>query len=88
MDFGSDKNAEGCFGYQRAVQSSGPPVNAEFYPGSFDAWSAPHKTLSANDTAKALDAILKVPGSSVNVYMMHGGTNFGFGAGAQNVPFR
>ncbi len=37
--------------------------------------------MSVNTSAAGLDAILAL-GASVNVYMAHGGTNFGFEAGA------
>lgn len=49
----------------------------EYWIGWFDYWSENHHTVSS-DTAKDLyERILKFP-ASVNIYMFHGGTNFGF----------
>ncbi len=53
----------------------------EFWVGWFDQWLKPHHTTSAASKAKAFDWMLK-EGISVNIYMFHGGTNFGYYAGA------
>lgn len=55
--------------------------------GWLDYWGSPHNKVSANVSASSLDAILSL-GASVNVYMAHGGTNFGFEAGANAPPFQ
>jgi beta-galactosidase len=59
----------------------GPRMCAEFWCGWFDHWGGVHHTRSARDAAAALDEILS-EGASVNFYMFHGGTNFGFMNGA------
>lgn len=60
---------------------AGPYMVAEFYPGWLDHWNEPFVKVSAErmvkQTKKYLDA-----GVSFNYYMVHGGTNFGFTAGA------
>lgn len=59
----------------------GPYMVAEFYPGWLDHWNEPFVKRTAErmvkQTKKYLDA-----GISFNYYMVHGGTNFGFTAGA------
>ncbi|GAA1223893.1 beta-galactosidase [Kitasatospora nipponensis] len=58
-----------------------PPVCMEYWNGWFDAWGERHHTRDAADAAKVLDEMLAA-GASVNLYMAHGGTNFGFLNGA------
>jgi beta-galactosidase len=53
----------------------------EFWDGWFDHWGFWHNKRSAWRTARAFDRLLK-QGASVNLYMWHGGTNFGFMNGA------
>ena len=59
----------------------GPYMVAEFYPGWLDHWNEPFVRVSTerivNQTKKYLDN-----GINFNFYMVHGGTNFGFWAGA------
>ncbi|MFE9625757.1 beta-galactosidase [Streptomyces sp. NPDC006527] len=67
----------------RAHRPEGPLMCAEFWIGWFDHWGGPHHTRSAEDTAADLDRLLSA-GASVNIYMFHGGTNFGFTNGANH----
>ncbi|MBE1501697.1 beta-galactosidase [Amycolatopsis lexingtonensis] len=67
----------------RAHQPTGPLMCSEFWNGWFDNWGAHHHTTSAADSAAELDALLAA-GASVNLYMFHGGTNFGFTNGAND----
>lgn len=78
-NFGS--GAEGTFGELRRHQPTGPLMCMEFWNGWFDQWGKDHHTRAADDAARALDEILKM-GASVNIYMFHGGTTFGFMNGA------
>lgn len=71
------------FAVLREAQPSGPLMCAEFWNGWFDHWGAHHHTTDAVTAAADLDAILAV-GGSVNVYMFHGGTNFGLTSGAND----
>ncbi len=70
----------------RAYQPAGPLLVTEFWSGWFDHWGEEHH-LSADGSdsiersVQALDDILAA-GASVNFYMFHGGTNFGFMNGA------
>ncbi len=58
-----------------------PLMVMEFWIGWFDAWGDEHHhTTSVEAAAKELRDILAE--GSVNIYMFHGGTNFGFTSGA------
>lgn len=67
----------------RAHQPSGPLMCSEFWDGWFDWWGGHHHTTSAAAAAAELDALLAA-GASVNIYMFHGGTNFGLTNGANH----
>nr|WP_042191165.1 beta-galactosidase family protein [Kibdelosporangium sp. MJ126-NF4]CEL19885.1 Beta-galactosidase [Kibdelosporangium sp. MJ126-NF4]CTQ97109.1 Beta-galactosidase (EC 3.2.1.23) [Kibdelosporangium sp. MJ126-NF4] len=67
----------------RAHQPTGPLMCSEFWNGWFDHWGAHHHTTSAAQAAADLDALLAA-GASVNLYMFHGGTNFGLTSGAND----
>jgi beta-galactosidase len=69
----------------REYQLDGPLMCTEFWNGWFDHWGERHHTRAAFDAAQALDDILS-QGASVNLYMFHGGTNFGFMNGANAAP--
>lgn len=53
----------------------------EFWNGWFDHWKTPHHTRPVSEVVQELDDMLSA-GGSVNFYMFHGGTNFGFTNGA------
>ncbi|GAB3736650.1 glycoside hydrolase family 35 protein [Spirosoma lituiforme] len=59
----------------------GPYMVAEFYPGWLDHWAEPFTRIGPESIAKQTEVYLK-NGVSFNLYMAHGGTNFGFTAGA------
>ncbi|MGZ0147772.1 beta-galactosidase [Kribbella sp. WER1] len=67
----------------RRHQPTGPLMCMEFWDGWFDYWGGRHHTTSAADAAAELDALLAT-GASVNIYMFHGGTNFGLTSGAND----
>lgn len=67
----------------REFQPTGPLMCMEFWCGWFDDWGTQHHTTSATDSAAELEALLAA-GGSVNVYMFHGGTNFGLTSGAND----
>jgi beta-galactosidase len=69
--------------FLRERQPSGPLMCAEFWNGWFDNWGTHHHTTDAAASAAELDALLTA-GASVNIYMFHGGTNFGFTNGAND----
>ncbi len=67
----------------RAHQPEGPLMCAEFWNGWFDRWGGVHVVRETADAAADLDRMLAA-GASVNLYMFHGGTNFGFTSGAND----
>lgn len=83
--FGS--RVEQCLTRLRAHQETqpgqGPLMCTEFWVGWFDHWGEPHHVRPAADAADDLDALLAA-GASVNIYMFHGGTNFGLTGGANH----
>lgn len=81
VDFGIETNVTHAFHHQRLHQSRGPLVNSEFYPGWLDYWGYPHANVSTESVCETLEEILSM-NASVNIYMFHGGTSFGFGSGA------
>ena len=63
------------------VQPEAPRLVTEYWSGWFDQWGGPHvKTVSPELNLYRLAGILAV-GAQYNVYMFHGGTNFGFRGG-------
>lgn len=67
----------------RAHQPTGPLMCSEFWDGWFDWWGGVHHTTDVAAAAADLDALLAA-GASVNIYMFHGGTNFGLTNGAND----
>ncbi|MBV1779847.1 beta-galactosidase [Paeniglutamicibacter sp. ABSL32-1] len=82
-NFGS--GAGPAFANFRRHRPNDPLFCMEFWNGWFDHWGEEHHVRQPQDAADALDELLSM-GSSVNLYMAHGGTNFGTGAGANFDP--
>lgn len=61
----------------KMLQPDKPLMVMEFWPGWFDHWSEKHQVMDPDKTVKTVRTILN-HGSSINFYMFHGGTNFGF----------
>ena len=83
IDFGISTKAEEEFKKQRKFQPHGPLVNSEYYTGWQDFWGYPHSRRDSAKVAQHLDTMLAL-NASVNLYMFHGGTNFGFMNGNDN----
>ena len=58
-----------------------PNFVMEFWNGWFDHWGEEHHVRDHEDVANTFEEMIK-NGDSVNFYMFHGGTNFGFYNGA------
>lgn len=67
----------------RALRSQAPLLCGEYWAGWFDHWGEPHHRLDPQQQALDLRWMLR-EGCSVNIYMFHGGTNFGFWNGANS----
>jgi beta-galactosidase len=78
-NFGSHPTSS--FAKLQEYQPDGPLMCMEYWNGWFDHWGKPHHTRDAADAAAVLEEMLSL-GASVNFYMFHGGTNFGFYNGA------
>lgn len=65
----------------RAFRPEQRPFCAEYWAGWFDHWGEPHETRDDDMQADDLAWLLR-EGHSVNIYMFHGGTNFGYWNGA------
>lgn len=62
-------------------KNKGPFVVTEYYSGWMDHWGEPHANVDPAEVAKTFDELMNL-GASVNFYMFHGGTNFGFTSGS------
>ena len=65
----------------KKLSSDFPLMVMEFWTGWFDHWGRVHETRAPDVMRTALEYCMK-ENASVNFYMFHGGTNFGFMAGA------
>jgi len=63
------------------LRPSGPRMCGEYWAGWFDHWGEHHHTGDAHEEANELRWMLE-QGYSVNLYMFHGGTSFGWMNGA------
>ncbi|XP_061105443.1 beta-galactosidase-1-like protein 2, partial [Conger conger] len=71
--------------YLDAMQPQSPKLVMEYWAGWFDTWGDLHHVFAAEDMVAVVRKILK-QGMSVNLYMFHGGTNFGLTTGALAKP--
>ncbi|PNF23705.1 hypothetical protein B7P43_G02480 [Cryptotermes secundus] len=75
-------NPEDELSLLKKFQPDKPGMVMEYWSGWFDHWfEKQHHTTSVEAFSDVLERILKFP-ASVNLYMFHGGTNFGFHNGA------
>jgi beta-galactosidase len=58
-----------------------PVMSGEYWDGWFDHWGDKHHDTNSEQQTRELDWILS-QGYSINLYMFHGGTSFGFMNGA------
>lgn len=66
------------------LQPGKPFMAMEFWTGWFDHWSEEHHIRNNSEFKDVLERILRYP-ASVNMYMFHGGTSFGFTNGANMI---
>jgi beta-galactosidase len=82
VNFGS--GAKEAFTSLISYQPDQPMMCMEFWNGWFDHWLEEHHVRDPEDVGRVFEEILGM-GASVNVYMFHGGTNFGFYNGANHI---
>lgn len=73
--------------YLDEIQPHKPKMVMEYWSGWFDLWGELHHVYAAEDIVPVVTEILNLD-MSINLYMFHGGTNFGFlnGAFAVGLP--
>lgn len=82
LTFGS--NAAGAFSALKGLQDENMPKTCmEFWDGWFDHWGEKHHVRPPKQVEKEIKDFLDT-GANFNLYMFHGGTNFGFTAGANH----
>ncbi|CAH1987936.1 unnamed protein product [Acanthoscelides obtectus] len=67
----------------KSLQPGKPVMVMEYWAGWYDAWGSRHSNFPLETFKENYEIILSYP-ASVNIYMFHGGTNFGFLNGASN----
>ncbi len=73
---------ENRFNDLKLLQPDKPLMCGEHWCGWFDQWGAKHHTDNAEETlGRSLDGFFSED-ANFNLYMFHGGTNFGFSSGA------
>ena len=78
LDSGS---SEADFDQAKKRNPEVPAFSSETYPGWLTHWGEKWQRPDTNDLKKEVEFLLKTK-RSVNFYVIHGGTNFGFTAGA------
>lgn len=79
MNFGG--GADSAFAFFDKEYPGMPRMCGEYWVGWFDHWGSKHHTKALAPFIKQIDWMLE-NSVSFNVYMLHGGTNFGFNSGA------
>jgi len=80
VNFGTGE-AKSAFAALKKFRPQGPFLAGEYWVGWFDHWGNPHHVVSGEQEADELKWML-AQGYSVNMYMFHGGTSFGWMNGA------
>jgi beta-galactosidase len=80
LDSGSD---EKHWDLARSIVPGVPVFSSETYPGWLTHWGEKWAAPSVEELRKEVDFLLKAK-KSFNFYVVHGGTNFGFTAGANS----
>lgn len=79
LNFGSRSRT--AFNVLKGFENDGPNMCGEFWCGWFDHWRDKHHTRNSLEIVNEIKGFID-NGASFNMYMFHGGTNFGFTAGA------
>jgi beta-galactosidase len=82
IDFGTGE-AERSFALYRKLHPEGPYFCAEYWAGWFDHWGAKHEHTDAAKQVAEIRWMLR-QGYSVSMYMIFGGTSFGWFSGANS----
>jgi beta-galactosidase len=82
INFGTG-DTEASFATLETLRPQGPRMSGEYWTGWFDRWGGKHHETDGAREAAELEWMLS-RGSSVNIYMFHGGTNFGWMNGSNS----
>lgn len=82
INFGTG-DARSEFAALAKIRPNGPKMCGEYWAGWFDHWGAKHERTDGAAEAAELKWMLE-QGYSVNLYMFHGGTSFGWMNGANS----
>uniref|UniRef100_A0A3Q3EXY2 Si:dkey-224e22.2 n=1 Tax=Labrus bergylta TaxID=56723 RepID=A0A3Q3EXY2_9LABR len=74
----------GAIHHLAEMQPQKPLMVMEYWSGWFDVWGEHHHVFHAEDMLAVVSEILE-RGVSINLYMFHGGTSFGFMNGAMDL---
>jgi beta-galactosidase len=80
VDYGTG-DAERSLGLARAFRPDAPVYAAEYWDGWFDHWGEEHQRTDAKKQEAEVRMVIE-NGYSINLYMIHGGTTFGWMNGA------
>ena len=83
LNFGSRSRT--AFNVLKGFENDGPNMCGEFWCGWFDHWRDKHHTRNSLEIVNEIKGFIDND-ASFNMYMFHGGTNFGFTAGANHNP--
>lgn len=86
MNFGTGANVLDQFKKLGELRPNAPRMCSEYWSGWFDGWGRAHETRPATDMVNGISTMLD-NGISFSLYMTHGGTSFGWWAGANNTGF-
>ena len=81
VNFGAGPECEEAFAELEKFRKGVPKMCGEYWAGWFDHYGKPHHTTDPKEGAAGVTWMLQ-RGISFNLYMVHGGTNFGFMNGA------
>jgi beta-galactosidase len=81
VNFGAGPDPSEAFEELDRFRKGIPKMCGEYWAGWFDHYGKPHHTTDPQQGAQGI-AWMLARGISFNLYMFHGGTNFGFMAGA------
>ena len=86
MNFGTGANVLDQFKKLGELRPNASRMCSEYWSGWFDGWGRAHETRPATDMVNGISTMLD-NGISFSLYMTHGGTSFGWWAGANNTGF-
>jgi beta-galactosidase len=81
INFGAGQPPESQFATFSNFRKGVPLMCGEYWDGWFDHWGETHHTVASDIAANGYEWMIS-RGISVNLYMFHGGTSFGFMPGA------